>query len=125
MYRDLIRLRRNWFDQTRGLCGHHVHVHHVNHASKVVAFHRWAEGGPGDDVVVVANFANRAYDHYEIGVPRPGLWLVRFNSDSHHYSPDFGNFGGHDVVGGGASMDGMPVRIDLSVGPYSVIVFSQ
>ena len=27
---------------------------------KVVAFHRWAEGGPGDDVVVVANFQPRA-----------------------------------------------------------------
>ena len=30
LYRDLIRLRRNWFDTTRGLRGQHVHVHHVN-----------------------------------------------------------------------------------------------
>ncbi len=31
---------------------------------KVLAFHRWEDGGPGDDVVVVANFANRSYESY-------------------------------------------------------------
>jgi 1,4-alpha-glucan branching enzyme len=29
MYRDLIRLRRNWYDNTRGLRGQHVHVQPV------------------------------------------------------------------------------------------------
>ena len=64
LYRDLIRLRRNWFNQTRGLRGQHINVHHVNNTDKVIAFHRWENGGPGDDVVVVANFANRSYDSY-------------------------------------------------------------
>src|SRR5258705_10672474 len=31
LYRDLIRLRRNWFNTTAGLKGHHVNVHHRNH----------------------------------------------------------------------------------------------
>jgi len=57
LYRDLIRLRRNWFNHTRGLRGQHINVHHVNNAEEVIAFHRWEHGGPGDDVVVVANFA--------------------------------------------------------------------
>ena len=62
LYRDLIRLRRNWFDQTRGLRGQQLNVHHINNSDKLLAFHRWERGGAGDDVVVVANFANRAYD---------------------------------------------------------------
>jgi len=65
LYRDLIRLRRNWFNQTRGLRGQHVNVHHVNNADKMIAFHRWENGGPGDDVVIVANFGNRSYDSYK------------------------------------------------------------
>ena len=81
LYRDLIRLRRNWFNQTRGLRGQQLNVHHVNNADKVIGFHRWENGGPGDDVVVVANFANRSYDSYALGFPRAGQWRVRFNSD--------------------------------------------
>ena len=72
LYRDLMQLRRNWHNRTRGLHGQGVHVHHVNHADKVIAFHRWDQGGPGDDVVVVLNFANTGYAHYEIGLPRAG-----------------------------------------------------
>ena len=69
LYRDLIRLRRNWFNQTRGLRGQHINVHHVNNTDKVIAFHRWENGGPGDDVVVVANFGNRSYDSYCVRIP--------------------------------------------------------
>src|SRR5581483_6494180 len=49
LYRDLIQLRRNWFNQTRGLRGQQLNVHHINNADKVIAFHRWENGGPGDD----------------------------------------------------------------------------
>jgi 1,4-alpha-glucan branching enzyme len=61
LYRDLIRLRRNWFNNTRGLQGQYNHVFHVNPQDKVVAFHRWQEGGPGDDVIVVLNFKNQGH----------------------------------------------------------------
>ena len=47
-------------------------IFHVNEADKVIAFHRWDQGGPGDDVVVVANFANRSHEGYRIGLPREG-----------------------------------------------------
>ena len=72
MYADLARLRRNWWNDTRGLRGQHVNVFHVNDRDKVIAFHRFDQGRPGDDVVVVLNFANRAYDSYRIGFPRGG-----------------------------------------------------
>src|SRR6185369_17721356 len=41
LYRDLIRLRRNWFNNTRGLRGQFINVHHINNNNKVLAFHRW------------------------------------------------------------------------------------
>ena len=125
LYGDLIRLRRNWFDHTRGLRGQHLHVHHVNNADKVIAFHRWANGGPRDDVIVVANFANRAYDSYTLGFPRGGSWRVRFNSDWSGYSPDFGNQFSYDTAADGGGADNMPCHGNVGLGPYSVIILSQ
>ena len=55
LYRDLIHLRRNWYNNTRGLRGQNINVYHVNDTDKVFAFHRWENGGAGDDVVVIAN----------------------------------------------------------------------
>jgi 1,4-alpha-glucan branching enzyme len=125
LYRDLIRLRRNWFNNTRGLRGHHVNVFHVNPQDKVVAFHRWDNGGPGDDVVVVANFGNRAYDSYAIGFPYQGAWYVRFNSDWNGYSPDFGNHHSYNTSAGWGSRDGMHYSGNVGIGPYSIIILSQ
>ena len=125
LYRDLIRLRRNGFDQTRGLRGQHLNVHHVNNVDKMLAFHRWETGGPGDDVVVVANFANRGYDSYALGFPRGGQWRVRFNSDWRGYGADFGDQPGYDTVAETGARDGMPFRANVGMGPYSVLILSQ
>lgn len=54
----------------------------MNDKDKVIAFHRWENGGSGDDVIVVVNLSNQAYDRYSIGFPQGGMWRVRFNSDS-------------------------------------------
>jgi 1,4-alpha-glucan branching enzyme len=125
LYRDLIRLRRNWFNTTRGLRGQGMHVHHRNDADKLIAFHRWDQGGPGDDVVVVVNFSNRSFDSYTIGFPREGRWSVRFNSDWNGYSPDFGNQPGYDTLAAPGGRDAMPFAGNVGIGPYSVLVLSQ
>ena len=125
LYRDLIRLRRNWSDHTRGLRGQHLHVFHVNNADKVIGFHRWENGGPRDDVLVLANFSNRAFPSYTVGFPRPGPWRVRFNSDWNGYSPDFGNQPGFDTVAFDGLRDDMPCQASLALGPYSAIILSQ
>jgi 1,4-alpha-glucan branching enzyme len=125
LYRDLIRLRRNWYDHTRGLRGPHVNVFHVNDQDKLIAFHRWENGGPRDDVVVIANFANRAYDSYTLGFPRSGAWRVRFNSDWEGYSPDFGNHFSYDTAADRGPMNGLPASGNVAVGPYSAIILSQ
>jgi 1,4-alpha-glucan branching enzyme len=125
LYRDLIRLRRNWFNHTRGLRGQNINVHHLNNSDKVIAFHRWEQGGPGDDAVVVANFANRSYASYTIGMPRSGQWHVRFNSDWQGYSADFGNHLGYDTTATGGARDNMPFHANVGIGPYSVLILSQ
>jgi len=125
MYRDLICLRRNWFNNTRGLRGQHINVHHVNNREKVIAFHRWDLGGPGDDVVVVVNMANRAYPDYKIGFPKQGLWKMRFNSDWNGYSADFGNHFSYDTFLHSGAKDGMDYNGNVGIGPYSTIILSQ
>jgi 1,4-alpha-glucan branching enzyme len=125
LYRDLIHLRRNWFNNTRGLSGQNLNVHHVNNTDKAIAFHRWDQGGAGDDVVVILNLANRAYDSYVVGFPREGLWHVRFNSDWNGYSPDFGNQASLDPWSSAGSQDGMPCHASVGLGAYSVVILSQ
>lgn len=125
LYRDLIRLRRNGDNNTRGLQGQHVNVHHINDGNKVIAFHRWENGGPGDDVVIVMNFSGSAYWDYTVGFPRGGLWWVRFNSDWGGYSPDFTNFYSYDTVASWGQKDGIPYHGNISIAPYSAIILSQ
>lgn len=125
MYRDLIRLRRNWYNETKGLRGQHVRVHHINNNDKVIAFHRWENGGLGDDVIVVANMADRSHNSYNIGFPREGDWRVRFNSDWNGYSPDFGNYPGYDTTASWGTQDGMACHGNVGIGPYTVLILSQ
>jgi 1,4-alpha-glucan branching enzyme len=125
MYRDLIHLRRNWSNTTRGLKGQNLNFHHRNDSDKVIAWHRWDQGGPGDDVVVILNFANRTYDNYVIGFPGDGKWRVRFNSDWSGYSSDFSNHPSLDTVAAAGPKDGMPFQAAVGLGPYTAVILSQ
>ena len=125
LYRDLIRLRRNWYNNTRGLRGQNLNVFHVNNSDKVIAFHRWHDGGPGDDVVVLLNFANRAYETYTLGLPRGGRWFIRFNSDWEGYSPLFDNHPGYHTEGHLGARDELPFHGNLAIGKYSALILSQ
>ncbi|MEO1091643.1 MAG: alpha-amylase family glycosyl hydrolase [Pseudomonadota bacterium] len=124
LYRDLVRLRRNWWDDSRGLRGPHVHVFHVNDVDKVVAFHRWERGGPGDDVVVVLSFANRAHDGYHLGLPHAGHWRLRLNSDWRGYGDDYGDHPSYDVGATDTPLDGLGASGAVGLGPYSAVVLS-
>jgi len=125
LYRDLIRLRINRDGFTRGLCGQFTQVYHMQDKSNVIAFHRWDKGGPADDVVVVANFHNEPQDGYVIGFPAEGSWKLRFNSDWQGYSDDFHNHPSTDVVAEPGEYDSFPFHATFSIGPYSVLIFSQ
>jgi len=125
MFRDLIRLKRNWHNNTRGLRGNNINVHHVNNSGKVIAFHRWENGGGGDDVIVVINYGNTQHGSYNIGAPSTGTWYCRYNSDWNGYSSDFGNYGGRNTTAYSGGKDGMRNNMNVALGGYSVLVFSQ
>ena len=125
LYRDLIRLRLDRGGFTRGLTGRQVAVHRIDEEQKLVAFHRWDEGGPGDDVVVVANFSHAARETYRIGFPRPGHWRLRLNTDWSGYSEDFTGQPSGDVEATEQECDGHPWSAEIAVGTYSVLIFSQ
>jgi 1,4-alpha-glucan branching enzyme len=128
LYRDLIHLRRNFHGNTKGLSGPFVRILHVNSQDKVVAFHRWAEGGPKDDVVVIASFTHRLFEEgYKIGLPRGGRWIIRFNSDWKGYSPDFhdvSNPEGH-IVAENQAYEGCEYSGLASLPPYGFLILSQ
>ena len=125
MYRDLIALRRNLPGVTRGLCGQNIHIYHFDGDAKIIAFHRWDKQGPTDSVVVVVNMTNQNCDGYGIGFPRAGWWKTRFNSDSYKYDPNFANHSTPDVEVQQGEFDGLPFSGKISIGPYTVVIFSQ
>jgi maltooligosyl trehalose hydrolase (EC 3.2.1.141) len=125
MYRDLIALRRNLLGMTRGLCGQNFQIYHVNQGAKLIAFHRWDKQGSTDSVVMVVNMTNQNRDGYRIGFPRAGLWKTRFNSDSYNYGSNFYNHPTPDVETHEEGLDGLPCSGEISIGPYTVVIFSQ
>ncbi len=136
MYRDLIHLRLNRSGSTRGLSGSGLNTLHQNQADDVIVYHRWHQGGPGEDVVVVVNLSHVAHENYKLGFPPPGTWRLRLNSDWSGYSRAFGNQACSDVVAGtersdesrgtvDVKQDGLPATGTIAIAPYSVLVFSQ
>jgi 1,4-alpha-glucan branching enzyme len=125
LYRDLIRLRLNQAGTTAGLTGPQIAFHRIDEAAKVVAFHRWAEGGPGDDVVVAANFHRKPREVYRIGFPKPGVWKLRLNSDWTGYSRDFTGLATGHVEAVEAPCDGHPWSAEIALAPWSALIFSQ
>lgn len=125
LYHDLIRLRRNRDSTSRGLTGQHLRVLHANDPDHVLAFHRWADGGPGDDVVVVINLANQTLTDYTVGMPDPGRWELLLNSDASDYSPDFAGTHSEDIQAVAEPYDDQPARGTLSIGPYTALIFSR
>lgn len=123
-FADLIGLRRNLGGVTRGLTGQNVDVFHINNEAKVLAWHRWAEGGPRDSTVVILNATAASHDFYELSWPAEGEWKVRFNADWRGYSEDFDDttlisVEGNPEFGHPAPLGGLPIP------PYALIVLSQ
>ncbi|MGY8753180.1 MAG: alpha amylase C-terminal domain-containing protein, partial [Phycisphaerales bacterium] len=124
LYKDLIALRLNKTGISSGLSGASTNMHHINDNGKVVAYHRWENGGIGDDVIVVMNFSKNNLDLYRIGFPFPGVWRMVFNSDSTEYATDYTDIG-HDVSATPFAYDGLGYSGIVDVAPYSVQIFTR
>lgn len=125
LYSDLIALRRNLAGVTSGLTGPHINIHHLNNGDKVLAYHRWKNGGPGDDVVVVLNLSHRLWENYQIGLPYSGTWQLRLNSAWTGYNKDFVEHPVDHLDAEDGPRDGLPATGTFMLPPYSVLIFSQ
>lgn len=128
LYRDLVHLRLNLHGNTKGLTGPFVRILHENNDNKVIVFHRWAEGGPKDDVIVVASFTDRVWEEgYRIGLPGAGKWTIRFNSDWKGYSPDFHDLSNPEgqISAENQAYDGCEFSGVASLPPYGFLILSQ
>jgi 1,4-alpha-glucan branching enzyme len=124
LYSDLIALRLNREGVTAGLTGQEIQVYHLNQGAKMIAYHRCMKGGPGDSVVVVANFGHEARGDYQIGLPHGGVWQVRLNGDAKVYDPSFTDTLMTEVPAEEAEYDGLPFSGRVTVAPYSFLILS-
>jgi 1,4-alpha-glucan branching enzyme len=125
LYRDLIRLRLDHMGVTTGLAGRHIALTRTDQDQKVVVYRRWHEGGPGDEVMVVANFSHEPKESYRIGFPEAGHWVLRLNSDWKGYSNDFANLQSTDVTAAAEPLDDLPASAEVAIGSYSLLIYSK
>jgi 1,4-alpha-glucan branching enzyme len=119
--RDLIHLRRN----LPALRGDNVHAFYQSDADRVLAYHRWLEG-TGQDVIVVASFAESTRQGYNLGFPAAGFWAEVFNSDvyDHWVNPWVaGNGGG--IHADGKPLHGFAASASIVIPANSVVVFTR
>lgn len=125
LYHDLIKLRLNRHGHSRGLCGQLVDVYRVDEEKNLIAMLRRDRGGPGDDVVVVANFGVQERAGHRVGFPAAGPWHIRFNSDWTCYDPGFRTPVWTEVEVEEMAWDHLPCSAELTLPPYSLLILSQ
>ena len=118
-HQHLIDLRLNAHSNTAGLSGPSIKVFHEDPENKVIAYHRWLNGGVQDDVIVIANLNDKRFTHYELILPIKGTWRVRFNSSWKGYSPDFSET---KVATVETNDDN---RVSLELADYNLLILSQ
>ncbi len=125
LIRQLIRLRRNLDGNTAGLHGPHTTLLRVDDQHKVLIYHRWWQGGAGDDVVVAVNLSTQVVEGYRAGLPRAGTWRLRCNSDAPLFGHDFGATHATDLNAEPEPWDHHQFSADLTISPYTTLVYSQ
>lgn len=75
--------------------------------------------------MVVANFRNETVKDYVVGLPRDGLWRLRFDSHGAAYDDGFEGQVSADVEATEGEQDGLPHGGLVLLAPYSAVVLSQ
>lgn len=125
LYRDLVHLRLNRQGHSQGLCGRGINVYHLNDEQNMLAFQRWDQNGPGDDVVVVVNLSADKKDGYKIGFPAAGTWKLRLNSAWKGYSASFSDYPSGDIEATPEDYDGLDHSAAIGIAPYTLLIYSQ
>jgi len=102
-----------------------LNVFHVNNDNRILAFHRWVEGG-GQDVIIIVSLNESTFWAYELGLPRDGDWREAFNSDAYDNGPNpmcAGN--GGTVHASGLPMHGLPTSAWIVIPANSVVILTR
>jgi 1,4-alpha-glucan branching enzyme len=124
-YTDVVKLRTAANPVAKGLSGNNTNMFHLDDNNKVLAYHRWDQGGSQDDTIVIHNLSNQTLNDYVLGLPRSGTWKLRVNTDAAVYSPDFGSTYATDVTANPNPQDGLSFNGAVNIGPYSTLILSQ
>jgi 1,4-alpha-glucan branching enzyme len=117
--RDLIRLRR----EQVALRSDNVNAFYRSDNDRVLAYHRWLEG-TGQDVIVVASFAEHTWYSYDLGFPSRGFWAEAFNSDVYdHWLNPWAAGNGAGINASGKALHGFITSASIVIPANSVLVF--
>jgi 1,4-alpha-glucan branching enzyme len=87
-----------------------------------LSYMRWSADGEGL-AVTVCNFTPVPRQDYRIGVPRPGHYRERINTDARDYGGSgIGNFG--TVEAEAEPMHGQPYSLRLWLPPLATLIFT-
>jgi hypothetical protein len=73
----------------------------------------------------VANFSAKPFTGYILGMPRPGVWHVRFSSDAVAYGADLAGTLTPDLPTTATARDGFAQQVTMKLGAYQVVILSQ
>ncbi len=94
----------------------------ANSAESIISYFRRGRN-PGELAVVVCNFTPVPRENYRIGVPRPGRYRERINTDAKDYAGSgIGNAG--EVHAEPHPMHGQPYSMCLNLPPLGTLIFT-
>ncbi|HOY05259.1 MAG TPA: alpha-amylase family glycosyl hydrolase [Saprospiraceae bacterium] len=122
--RDLIRLRLNLGNNSKGLTSQYSDTLFLDNEDKVVAFHRYenVHGEAAGSVVVVMNFKHTAYEQYRILFPEAGRWKLLFDSSWEGYSDYNDDIDAIHTVAASTS-EGMAGEVNIPA--YGVLIYAR
>jgi 1,4-alpha-glucan branching enzyme len=89
----------------------------------VIAFLRKSRDGRGT-IIAVCNFTPVIRNHYRVGVPEPGFYRERLNTDAQAYGGgNVGNEGG--VMATEEGMHGRPYGVTLRLPPFAAVILEH
>ena len=124
--RELVALRRR-LPALRGSGLSTVFNHDVD---RVLAFQRWVEGS-GQDVIVVASFAEQTRYGYPLPMPMGGHFREVFNSDAYDSLPSSGGYNPNasgnpfGISADGPALAGKPTSAFITLPANSLLVFAR
>lgn len=123
--RDLIHLRRNLNNLTKGLQSQFIETLYSDNDTKVISYHRFDKTPAGTEgsVVIIANFRNQDYEYYQMHFPYEGNWELVFNSSYEEYS----SYNENNSKAANIKALQTPVGIvsDIHLSAYGILIYVQ